>query len=182
MMKQHLPETQWTVSRMDIRPDDTVLELGCGAGKGLQLVADLVIAGNVIGLDLSKTLVKSALNRNYKRVATGVVKVIHGDAQEIPLAESSVDKVFSIHSIYFWDDLNTAMSEVSRVLRPGGTVIFTLSDGTVSEDNLFVKEMLSTRVVPAMQQAGLTNISFEKGPNSRNYRSLGILAAKLNLA
>lgn len=178
MTKQHLPETQWTVTRLDVRPDETVLELGCGAGKGLQLVADILTTGNVIGLDKSETLVKSALNRNQKSIATGIVQVVHGDAQEIPLADSSVDKVFSVHSIYFWDDLNAAMSEVSRVLRPGGLVILTLSDGTVSEDNLFVKDMLSTKMLPAMQHAGLSNISFERGPTSRNYRSLGVCGAK----
>ena len=178
MMQQHLPETQWTVARLDVGPDDIVLELGCGAGKGLQLVAGILTGGKVIGLDRSETLVKSALSINRERVASGTVTVIHGDAQEIPLADSSVDKVFSIHSLYFWDDLNTAMSEISRVLRPGGLVIFTVSDGTVSEDNVPVKDMLSTKVIPGMEQAGLSNISLERGPTSRNYRSLGVVAVK----
>lgn len=48
----------------------------------------------------------------------------HGDViAGLPYPDRSFDKAWTVHSIYFWDDLGAALREIHRVLRPGGTLL-----------------------------------------------------------
>ena len=46
-----------------------------------------------------------------------------GDAANLPYADTSFDKVFSVHTLYFWPDLDAGLREMQRVLRPGGDLL-----------------------------------------------------------
>ena len=60
MAWQHLPETLWTVSVLDVARTDRVLDIGCGAGRAIELVAARVPDGHVCGIDLSHAMVRAA--------------------------------------------------------------------------------------------------------------------------
>lgn len=178
MVVQHLPETLWTINILEPEENDTVLELGCGAGKAIELVSERLTTGRTIGIDRSPALVKSATLRNRENIASGSVEIKKADVASLPIGDSEVDKVFSIHSIYFWTNLDQAMSEIFRVIRVGGRVILTLSDGTVEEKNEAICNGIHNSIVPAMSKAGFQEISFERGPNSRQFLNLAIVGIK----
>ena len=63
-------------------------------------------------------------------------------------------KVFSIHSVYFWDNLPKTISEIYRVLKPEGTIILTLCAGKKGETWTDINNMLEQQVIPILGQNG----------------------------
>src|SRR5579884_408998 len=122
MVRQHQIETAWTVSLADVQPADRVLEIGFGAGKAIELLAEKTTHGFVYGIDLSATMVKRAEERNAQAVRAGQVILQQGEATQLPFAENYFDKVVSIHTFYWWaEDPLIILTEMFRVLKPGGT-------------------------------------------------------------
>jgi ubiquinone/menaquinone biosynthesis C-methylase UbiE len=106
------------VEQGDLCPDRIALELGCGTGIFLEKVARS--GARIAGLDLSEHLLTRARAR-----LTGAPKVVlhRGNAEEMPYADSSFDAVYG-SSVLHHLDLDRALAEVFRVLRPGGRCVF----------------------------------------------------------
>jgi ubiquinone/menaquinone biosynthesis C-methylase UbiE len=132
MVRQHEKETAWTVSLADVQPADHVLEIGFGAGKAIQLLAEKTTHGCVYGIDLSATMVKRARERNAQAVRAGRVRLQQREATRLPFEECHFDKVVSIHTFYWWAaDPHRILTEMFRVLKPGGKLLFTFSHGKI---------------------------------------------------
>jgi ubiquinone/menaquinone biosynthesis C-methylase UbiE len=103
-----------TFAQLEVRPGDTVLEVGFGGGGLLAMILDAT-EGEVTGVDLSEVMVARARRRfaNVPRLRLHV-----GSVDALPLANASVDKACSVNNIYFWPDPAAAMAELARVLRP----------------------------------------------------------------
>jgi SAM-dependent methyltransferase len=126
MARQHQPENYWTVNLLDVQPSHHVLELGFGPGIAVQEVARRVTSGLVSGVDFSRTMVAAACKRNLANILTGRVDLRYGDAAQLPFKDNTFDRVFSIHSIYFWPTPSAVLTEVHRVLKPNGFLILTV--------------------------------------------------------
>ena len=104
----------------EILPDSAglTLDLGCGEGRaGRQLLA----AGRrVLGIEPSATLARAA--------ATGspALPVAHADAARLPLADSCIDLAVASMSLLDMDDVEGAIAETARILRPGGVFCFAI--------------------------------------------------------
>ncbi|MBM4158324.1 MAG: arsenite methyltransferase [Ignavibacteria bacterium] len=110
----------------DIKEGDTVLDLGAGAGIDAFIVSKLTgESGKVIGLDLTKEMVKKA-NSNKVRFGIKNVDFLLGEIENIPLESESVDVVISNCVLNLVPDKVKAFSEIMRVLKPGGH--FSISD------------------------------------------------------
>lgn len=156
-----------------------MLEIGCGAGRAAALAAAQVPGGHVIAIDLSRAMVRAASRRNARVLKSGRVAVRQGDVINLPFEDAQFDKAFSIHTLYFWPDPARAVDEIGRVLKPGGLLALALSPGKVDgEDDAGVRAMLDNCVIPSMNQYGFTGIRIERGPNSREYRTIAVLGVK----
>jgi ubiquinone/menaquinone biosynthesis C-methylase UbiE len=91
----------------------TVLELGAGTGKLTRVVTQL-------GHDVHATDPDPAMLEVLEREVPGV-RTAEASAEEIPLADASVDAVIAAQAFH-WFDLDRALPEIARVLRPGGRV------------------------------------------------------------
>ena len=182
MVRQHRPETIWTFSLLDLKPEDHILELGFGAGKAIELVAAHANNGHVSGIDLSQEMVRAASRRNAQAIKAGQVALRHGDLTTLPFAENQFDKVFSIQTLYFWPDPPRALAEIFRVLKPGGVLIVTLSTGKIDPIETTGLEhyqlILEEQVIPSMKQLGFTRADIKQGPASRQFKTTAVIGVK----
>jgi ubiquinone/menaquinone biosynthesis C-methylase UbiE len=105
------------------RAGETVLEVGCGPGRVLVELAELVGPGaRVIGVDLSAEMGRRALRRAEHADQAGQVAVLQADAASLPLRDGCVDAAFMGFTLELFDDdeIGHVLAEVSRVLAPRG--------------------------------------------------------------
>jgi len=103
-----------------IRPGDTVLDIGSGSGTDLLLAAHAVgDDGWVIGLDITAAMI-AKLARTVAAAGARHVRLLEGNAEEIPLSDASVDVVTSNGVLNLVPDKQAAFAEIGRVLKPGG--------------------------------------------------------------
>lgn len=99
-------------------PDGAVLDVGTGPGHLLAELARDRPDLRVTGVDMSADMVAVA-ERNIQAFA-GRVSACVGDVTNLPFADDTFDVIVTSLSLHHWDDVDTAVSELSRVLRPGG--------------------------------------------------------------
>ena len=112
-------------------PGDEVLDLGCGPGFYVADVLDRVGAsGAVTGVDPSAAMLAMTRRRVEGR---SNVAVLEGDALRVPAADASFDRAVSVQVFEYVADVEAALTELARVLRPGGrAVIWDIDWSTLS--------------------------------------------------
>ena len=126
MAEGNVYDAQWTVSLLDIQPEDHVLEIGFGPGVSTHYAAEKATKGFVAGIDHSETMVQAARKRNIETIQAGRMELKQGDVASLPYPDETFDKAFSIHSIYFWAKPIECFQELRRVLKPGGLLAVTI--------------------------------------------------------
>jgi ubiquinone/menaquinone biosynthesis C-methylase UbiE len=98
-----------------------VVEVGSGRGGGLEYIARTSNAASLIGIDVEKSAVGFS-NRHHRHPN---LSYLEGDALKIPLEDNSCDVVLNVESSHRYRSMETFLTEVKRILRPGGTFLFT---------------------------------------------------------
>jgi ubiquinone/menaquinone biosynthesis C-methylase UbiE len=109
------------VDLLDVQPEDQILDVGCGPGVTLELLAQRATAGLVAGVDPSEVMREQAARRTA--TAPGRVEVRAGTADALPYPDGSFTTVCALHSVYFWPALEAGLREIARVLAPGGRIV-----------------------------------------------------------
>ncbi|WP_307892116.1 class I SAM-dependent methyltransferase [Bacillus swezeyi] len=117
---------EWTIHLLDVRPHERILEIGTGSGAALCRIAEQLESGKACGIDSSKSMVKQSLRRTRNIREEGKAELKLGYAENIPFDDRSFHKVFSVHTIYFWTDVQQALKEIYRVLQLDGTLYLSI--------------------------------------------------------
>lgn len=111
-------------ARLDLTRDSVVLDLGSGYGGSARYLAS-TYGCRVLALNLSEVENRRHKELNQGRSLSPLIEVVDGSFEEIPYPDASVDVVWSQDAFLHSGDRARVLREVSRVLRPGGQVIFT---------------------------------------------------------
>ncbi|MFI4988826.1 MAG: ArsR/SmtB family transcription factor [Alphaproteobacteria bacterium] len=96
------------------------VDVGTGTGRILELVAPR--AGRAVGIDLSREML-SVARAHIEKAGLRNVTVRHGDMYQLPWPTASFDAATLHQVLHFADDPASAIAEVARILRPGGTLV-----------------------------------------------------------
>jgi ubiquinone/menaquinone biosynthesis C-methylase UbiE len=113
---------QLVLDLLDLRLGEHVLDVGCGTGDDAREIAGLVGAtGRVVGIDSSEVMVTEA----KRRVPTSVghLEFRTGDARKLDFPDSSFDAVRTDRVLIWVPEVENVLSEIFRVLRPGGRLV-----------------------------------------------------------
>ena len=128
-MQQIPPRLMWAVDLMDPQPGDNILEIGCGAGAGAELICARLTTGKLFAIDRSESGVDRTRRRNQKYVDAGRLTVRQIDLATLRVPVKRLHKVFAFNVNLFW--VRACADEVAllheRVL-PGGAVLPLLRD------------------------------------------------------
>jgi SAM-dependent methyltransferase len=120
-----------------LRPGLNVLDVGCGTGDFLRLLAPIVSPGRAVGVDLSETMIAEASQRSAANINNLSFQV--GSVLELPFPPASFDRVLATQLLLHIPDPVMALAEIKRVLAPSGVVSISEIDwGTLvvqSSDN-----------------------------------------------
>ncbi|MDR1078233.1 MAG: methyltransferase domain-containing protein [Propionibacteriaceae bacterium] len=122
MSRQNRPLYEKTLRLLAAGDTDLVLDIGCGNGFVLALLAERVKAG-LAGIDLSDGMVRATARRCRGLVSEGRLTVERGDAAHLPFPDGSFTKAYSINTVYFWPEVDAAMTEIRRALQPDGVFV-----------------------------------------------------------
>ena len=182
MTRQHAIETLWTLEKLQLAPHDRVLELGFGAGRALLLALSQANRGVVVGVDLSPTMIQTARRKLERSPAGQKAALLRADILALPLVDASFDKIFSIHTFYFWRKSTTVLGDLYRLLSPNGRLVLTMATGKKDTHGEWVywplQAILEDEVVPGLIQTGFREVSLERGPDSRSYNNVALIATR----
>src|SRR6266571_2928557 len=150
----------------ELREGETVLDLGSGGGIDVILSAKRVgPTGAAYGLDMTEEMLALA-QQNVREAGVTNVHFLKGVIEDVPLPANSVDVVISNCVINLSTDKPAVLTEIARVLRPGGRI--GISD-VVAEDRLSAEERaergsyvgcIAGALSKAEYEAGLTDAGF----------------------
>jgi ubiquinone/menaquinone biosynthesis C-methylase UbiE len=123
MNREHYELTSWGLAYVTINPNFTILDLGCGGGKTINRLAELVPNGKVYGIDHSPDMVAYAQKLNKTYIEQGKVEIAEGQADQTGFPSGTFDLVTAVETYYFWPNLPDAFKEILRVLKPTGRLL-----------------------------------------------------------
>jgi ubiquinone/menaquinone biosynthesis C-methylase UbiE len=147
MERHHFDITEKTIRLMDLRPEERILDLGCGSGWATRLLARMAgkappDSSQVVGVDISDEMIRQA--RDDSKEFDKVTFVV-GSAAQIPWEENYFDKVLSVESFYYYSDQDRALDELFRVMAPQGRLFILIN---LYQDNPYSLQWVPKLKVP----------------------------------
>jgi ubiquinone/menaquinone biosynthesis C-methylase UbiE len=122
MNASHSKLTDWGLEQISIANHATILDVGCGGGRTVSKLAALATQGKVWGVDYSEESVAATKRTNAQWIGLGRVEVRHGSVSQLPFPDAMFDLITAVETHFWWPNLPGDMLELSRVLKPGGTL------------------------------------------------------------
>jgi len=104
----------WTMNRVQWQGDETVLDAGCGPGRYFSYFQQNLPDATYIGLDYSTSMVSGHPAQS---------RLVRGALDTIPLPDNTFDVVMANHVLYMLPDIELAIQELQRVLKPNGVLV-----------------------------------------------------------
>ncbi len=119
----HSDSYHWGLDHVAIKPDSIALDVGCGGGKVVNLLAAQASNGKVYGVDHSLDMVKLSRKVNESIIQSGRAEIDHGSVSSLPYSDDMFDVVTAFETIEFWPNLGEDLQEIKRVLKPSGALL-----------------------------------------------------------
>ncbi len=165
MARETAKANRMALEHLDVQDGDAVLEVGFGHGQTVREIAHRVPTAKISGVDPSDVMVRVA--RRKCRAYADRLDLRSGLAELLPFDDGVFDRELSVHTTYFWPQLEPGLREIRRVLRDRGRFVlgFRPKDDEVAAASLptsvytlhSIEEMKS-----ALLLAGFGNVTVER--------------------
>ena len=155
---------------IDLKGKD-VVEVGSGRGGGASYIARYLGPRSMRGIDFSKKAIEFC--RKYYSVDG--LSFLQGDAENLPLADRSVDVIINLESSHCYGSMTRFLSEVYRVLRPDGYFLF--SDHRDQDKLSLLREQLKDSGLRLVKETDIT-LNVVKALDLDNDRKQRMIAQK----
>jgi SAM-dependent methyltransferase len=119
----HSRGTRWGLQQVTLEQTFSVLDVGCGGGRFVRELAEMVTQGRVYGVDYSRACVAVAKRTNRQWIKLGRVAILQSSVSTLPFPRQMFDLVTAVNSHYYWPDPLKDMQEILRVLKPAGRLL-----------------------------------------------------------
>jgi len=152
----------WTIALLDIKPDNRILEVGCGPGALIHAIAEQTTETVIIGVDTSSVMLKQAIRRNAGFVQQRRVQLHHASALALPFAAAAFDIVVSANSVQLWSDQLAGIREMRRVLKSDGRIALIMQPVWVKANDEV--KAIGNELLKLLSQAGFqsTSLAFKQ--------------------
>ncbi len=120
-----------------IKKEKAVRSLDCGCGGGANVKRLLERSEKAYGIDYSDISVAKAKEFNAGAINNGHCEILRCNVCSLPFGNESFDIVTAFETVYFWQDIDKAFSEIYRVLKSGG--VFAITNESTGTDKTSVK-------------------------------------------
>jgi ubiquinone/menaquinone biosynthesis C-methylase UbiE len=170
------------IEKLELRPEDVFLEVGCGGGVLLEMVLQTV--QQACGIDHSPDMVELARHKNAQALLEGRFEIVQGDARTLPWGANHFTCASGVEMLYFVEDPQRALRELYRVLTPGGRLVLV----TEAQPNSALSRVLSApwlrylrfysvdKVAFMLREAGFGTVQVEETDRSEHTSSAHQLA------
>ena len=119
----HAKLVRWGLAHVAPKKADTILDIGCGGGGAVHTLATIANEGQVHGVDYSQASIRVSRRKNRRLIVAGRVDIRHGQVSNLPYPDGMFDFVTAFETHYYWPDLRGDLTEVLRILKPGGVLV-----------------------------------------------------------
>ena len=158
--KSNTERIRWTLSLLDLKPDDRILEIGFGPGIAVEQASQIASKGFVAGVDHSEVMLRQAVRRNARAIDNGRVALQLASAAELPRFGEPFDKIFSINSIHFWPNPIESLKEMRELLKPSGLLAVTMQPRSRTATDEATK-IIGQELVTKLERAGFSDCRLE---------------------
>ena len=116
-----------SISRLQLENGERVLELGHGNGGHIAQLMERGTGLAYYGLEISELMHETAKRTNAEMIENGQAHFLLYDGHIIPFPENYFNKIFTVNTIYFWQDPAAFLLELYRILKPGGAMCITFA-------------------------------------------------------
>lgn len=153
----HRARARWVVSLLELRPGDDVLQIGCGPGYALGLIAQAT-RGRVVGMDPSPLLIRMADRRLRRREWGGRTTLICADLEDLPRFDVAFEKVLAVDAWRPPAEPMRVLGILQERLAPGGRLAIAMRPQERRQDAAATAQSRAAEIAGSLRDSGFQRI------------------------
>jgi SAM-dependent methyltransferase len=166
MARETYADNARAVELLGISAGDRVIDIGCGPGAMLELIARQNPDAKIVGIDPSPAMIQVATGRNAQAIGSGQTRILQAKVEDVPGQVGQFDKALCAHVIYFWNDLETRLDAIGSLLESRGKLSILYNPKGAAKTESFPDSIYTfyetDELQAALDRAGFSVISFEE--------------------
>jgi len=122
---------KYIIDYVDTNNHISILDIGCGGGKVINLFYSMLTKSKIYGIDHSSDMVRLSRKVNKTGIRDGRVSIVQGSVNRLPYSDNFFDIITAFDTINFWNEFDKSINEIKRVLKQ--KCIFVIVNGYPKE-------------------------------------------------
>lgn len=139
MDRNNIQMTIHSIENLEIQDKDKILEIGHGNCGHLRIIFEKATEIHYTGYDISELMNVEASKLNQELIQNNSVNFKLYDGTNFPESDNSFDKIFTVNTLYFWQNSNEFLNEIYRITKPNGSFCLTFAEKDFMEKLPFTK-------------------------------------------